>query len=337
VPDEVANEMKHNFFARFVFKATLMLALLFAVCLCAPAQATNSQSPVPAVERDGKGAPSVKLSAVVLDEKNNFVENLRAEDFIVTENGVPQPITSFAREDLPLSYTLLVDNTGSLRTMLDHVLKTGEAIVAGMRPQDEMSVVRFVSRDKIELLRDFTRNQNALVEAVEQMYTEGGATALLEALYVSAEAVAARTSGTARHRAIVLVTDGGERDPRSKLDEVLTLLRREHVHVFVFGLTDAVEGDAFSQVKGGRKKSRELLETLARETGGRAVFPKKTSEFEAAAAALNRQLQMPEYVLGYSTNNTTNTGKPVAIQLKLANSAMSGRGKLQLHTGFPSR
>jgi Ca-activated chloride channel family protein len=322
----------NNFFAQFVSRTATTLALLVAVCLCALAQATNPQSPVAATE--GKKAQAFKLAAVVLNEKSNFVENLRAEDFILTENGVPQATTFFAREDLPLSYTLLVDNTGSLRTMIDHVLKTGEAVVAGMRPQDEMSVVRFVSRNNIELLQNFTQNKNLLVEAIEQMYTEGGETAMLEALYVSAEALAARTPGATRHRAIVLVTDGGERETRSSLDELLNLLRRQHIHVFVFGLTEAVEGGAFDQVKGGRKKSRALLETLARESGGRAVFPKKPAEFADAAAALNRQLQMPEYVLGYTPNSTTNTGKPSAVQLKLANSVVSSRGKLQLHTNF---
>ncbi|HEY0099861.1 MAG TPA: VWA domain-containing protein, partial [Pyrinomonadaceae bacterium] len=235
-----------------------------------------------------------------------------------------------------LSYTLLVDNSGSLRTMFDDVLKAGGAIVAGMRPQDEMSIVRFVSRDKIELLQNFTGSKNMLAAALDEMYLEGGETALLEALYVTAETLTTRTPGESRHRALVVITDGGERDPRSKLDELLTLLRRQHVHVFIFGLTGALSDDAFRQVKGGRRKSRELLETLARETGGRAVFPKKTSEFATTAAALNRELQMPEYVLGYTPGNTTNTGKPSVVQLKLANSALS-RGKLQLHTSFQSR
>ncbi|HEV7904880.1 MAG TPA: VWA domain-containing protein [Pyrinomonadaceae bacterium] len=318
-----------NFSGQIVFKTALALTLLVAVCLCAPAQTASSPSPAPVA--DGKSAQLVKVSAVVLDEKNNFVNDLRAEDFVLTDSGVAQPVTFFALEDLPLSYTLLVDNTGSLREMLDHVLRTGEAIVAGKRPQDEMSVVRFVSRDKIELLQDFTRNQNALAAALDQMYVEGGATAMLEALYVTAEAVAARTPFTERRRALVLVTDGGERDPRSKPDELFTLLRREHVRVFVLGLTDAMSSDAFAQVKGGRKKSRELLEMLARETGGRAVFPKTPSEFGAAAAALNRELQMPEYVLGYTPNKATNNAKPGMIQVKLADSAMTGRGKLHLH------
>jgi Ca-activated chloride channel family protein len=316
------------------YSRLLVAGFLLAAVVAALAPAANSQSPVPTADAQGKAAQSVKVSAVVLDEKNNFVNDLRAEDFVLTENGVPQPITSFAREDLPLSYTLLVDNTGSLRTMLDYVLKTGEAIVEGKRPQDEMSVVRFVSRDRIELLQDFTRNQNALTAAIDQMYTEGGDTALLEALYVSAEAVAARVPDAARRRALLVVTDGGERDKQGKLDEVLNLLRRHRVRVFVFGLTDAVDNAVFDQVKGGRKKSRGLLETLARETGGRAVFPKKPSEFADAAASLNRELQMPEYVLGYSPTKRANDGKPVAVKLTLADSTLSSRGKLRLQRGF---
>lgn len=330
---ETTNEMT-NLIGKFVFRTALTLTLLFALCLCAPAQTANSQSPVPAADAAGKPAQLIKVSAVVLDEKDNFVNDLRAEDFLVTQDGVPLPIKSFALQDSPVSYTLLVDNTGSLRTLLDHVLRTGEAIIEGKRPQDEMSVVRFVSRDKIELLQDFTRNQNALAAALDQMYVEGGATALIDALHVSAQAVAARAPGDERRRALVVITDGGEREPRSKLDELLKLLRRQQIQVFVFGLTDAADDNAFDQVKGGRKSSRELLKRLASETGGYTVFPKKPSEFAAAAATLNRELQMPVYILGYNSVETPGAGKPVNVKLALADSTLSRRGKLRLQRVF---
>jgi VWFA-related protein len=278
----------------------------------------------------------VKLDVIVTDESNRFVADLRQEDFRVEENGVPQAITFFAPESPPLTYSLLVDNTGSLRTMFDHVLKTGEAIIAGKNPQDEMSLVRFVSLDRIELMQDFTRNRNALVAALDEMHIEGGATALIEALYVAAEAVVARAPGEDRGRALVVVTDGGEREARAKLDELLKYLRRHNVAVFVLGLTDAADDSAFHQVKGGRRASRELLNTLARESGGHAIFPKKPSEFDAAALALNARLQMPRYTLGYiSPADASN--KPRKIEVKLAASAPNDERKPRLRTDFRVR
>jgi Ca-activated chloride channel family protein len=300
---------------------------------------TGSQAPArPAAQADAPHASlPVRLQVTVTDESRRFVANLRQEDFRIEADGQPQPITFFAQESPPLSYSLMVDNTGSLRTMFDRVLKTGEAIIAGMNPQDEMSVVRFIGRDRIELMQDFTRNRSALVAALDEMYIEGGETALIEALYVAAEAVVARAPGDERRRALVVVTDGGDRDARAQLDELLTYLRRHNVAVFVFGLTDAMSGDAFEQVKGGRRRARELLDTVARESGGHAVFPKKTSEFDAAVLALNARLQMPYYTLGYDAPPAGTSHKPRKIEVKLAAPGRDGEKNRPLRIDFRLR
>ncbi|MDQ1592369.1 MAG: Ca-activated chloride channel [Pyrinomonadaceae bacterium] len=312
------------------------LALLLALSPCAAAQTTSAQGQVPATQAGGGAAKLFKVEAAVLERDGKPVENLSAEDFRVELDGVPQAITFFAHESLPLSYSLLVDNTGSLRTLLDPMLRVGEAIVAARGERDEMSVVRFVSRDRIELMQDFTRNRNALVAALEEMYVEGGETALLEALYVAAEAVVTRAPGDERRRALVVITDGGERDASAKLDEVLDYSRRHNVPIYVFGLTDALGDDAFSQVKGGRRKSRELLDTLARETGGYAVFPKKTSEFAAAAQALNARLQTPRYTLGF-TPSADPSNRKLNITIKLADHARQDGRQLLSPTNLRAR
>jgi Ca-activated chloride channel homolog len=328
-------------------RSLILLGLSLVVCGVMHAQASNTQTQnsTPAIQSPAQtpaqpaaqpASPPVKLDVIVTDESNRFVADLRREDFRVEEDGVPQSITFFAQDSAPLSYSLLVDNTGSLRTMFDRVLKAGEAIVTAKGAQDEMSVVRFVSHDRIELMQDFTRNPNALVAALDEMYVEGGATALIEALYVAAETVVARAPGDERRRALVVITDGGERDPRAKLDELLKYLQRHNVSVFVFGLTDAMSGDAFQQVKGGRRASRELLDTLARETGGYVVFPKKSSEFDAAALALNARLQMPRYTLGY-VSPARASNKPRKIEVKLADSARNDEKKPRLRVDFRVR
>jgi Ca-activated chloride channel family protein len=325
----------------------ILLGLTLALCGGARAQTSNTQTrtpatamrppaPTPAQTVASPASQPVRLDVTVTDESNRFVADLRQEDFRVEEDGAPQAITFFAQESPPLSYSLLVDNTGSLRTMFERVVKTGAAIIAGKGAQDEMSVVRFVSRDRIELMQDFTRNPNALAAALDEMYIEGGATALLEALYVAAEAVVARAPGEDRRRALVVLTDGGDREPRAKLDELLKYLRRHNVPVFVFGLTEAMSGDAFELVTGGRRGARELLDTLARETGGYAVFPKKPAEFDDAALALNSRLQMPRYALGYASPADA-SNKPRKIEVKLAASARNDAGKPRLRVDFRVR
>jgi Ca-activated chloride channel family protein len=297
----------------------------------APTAQTPSQTPAQTAATPASRL--VTLDVIVSDESNHFIGGLRQDDFRVEVDGAPQPITFFAEDSPPLSYSLLVDNTGSLRTIFDHVLRAGAALVAGKRAQDEMSVVRFVSRDRIELVRDFTRNRSALVAALDEMYLEGGHTALLEALYVTAETVVTRAPGDNRNRFLIVITDGGERDPRTRLDEVLRYVQQHSVPIFVFGLTDAMSGDAFDQVKGRRRGARELLERLARESGGHAVFPKKLAEFEDAVLALNARLQRPRYALGYASPADTSNRMP-RIEVKLADSARKDEKKRRLLVGF---
>jgi VWFA-related protein len=48
------------------------------------------------------GTELVEVDAVVTDKKGQAVRGLTAEDFVVTENGVPQPIASFGFVDVPI-------------------------------------------------------------------------------------------------------------------------------------------------------------------------------------------------------------------------------------------
>jgi Ca-activated chloride channel family protein len=318
-------------FDRSTRKLASAPALILCCCFYAAAQTAQTPAATAVAESD-KARVSLKLSAVVLDEAGNFVEGLRVEDFQVTENGVAQALTSFAREDLPLSYAVLVDNSGSLRTMLDPMLRMGESIVEANNAQDETMVVRFVGRANIETLREFTSNKNALRSAFDEMYVEGGLTALIEALYLAAREVAARRPDEARRRALVVITDGEDRDSFYKLDYLLTYLRQQRIQVFAVGLTDAVGGDAFSRSDGGRDKARKLLNTLAAQTGGRALFPKKVANFQDAVSTLNRHLHMPQYTFAYASDDAAKD-KTRKVEIKFADPASAERKRWRIISG----
>ena len=77
-------------------------------------------------------------------------------EFHVFEDGVPQTIESFTREEVPISYGLAVDTSGSLRTQLQSVIDAGKTIINSNKPGDETFLVRFISSDNIETVQDFT-------------------------------------------------------------------------------------------------------------------------------------------------------------------------------------
>ena len=71
------------------------------------------------------------------------------------------------------------------------------------------------------------------------MFVEGGQTAILDAVKISADYLAnnARTDGS-RSRALILVTDGEDRESGSKIEDVLKLLKENNIRVFVIAMTD---------------------------------------------------------------------------------------------------
>ena len=57
----------------------------------------------------------VVLHATVVDQRSRLVTNLNQNDFTIYEDGQPQKITRFTREDIPVSIGMLIDNSGSMR------------------------------------------------------------------------------------------------------------------------------------------------------------------------------------------------------------------------------
>jgi len=101
----------------------------------------------------------VNLSVRVVDRNNRPINNLTEPEFKIFEDNVPQKIEFFSKSEVPTNYSLVIDNSGSLRSQIDEVIEAGKILVGANKPEDETSVIRFVSSDKIEILQDFTSSK----------------------------------------------------------------------------------------------------------------------------------------------------------------------------------
>ena len=128
----------------------------------------------------------VQLHVRVIDRNNRPINNVAQNEFHVFEDGVPQKIETFTREEVPISYGLAVDTSGSLRSQLQSVIDAGKTIINSNKPGDETFLVRFISSDKIETVQDFTANKEMLLDGLDSFYVEGGQTAVIDAVYLSA-------------------------------------------------------------------------------------------------------------------------------------------------------
>src|SRR5690349_9893145 len=85
---------------------------------------------VPAQEQ----AAHARVEVLLAGGKGNAAPELQREDVRVYVDGVERPVVSFEKEVLPVSYGLVVDNSGSLRSQADAVAAAAKYVVAQNGP-----------------------------------------------------------------------------------------------------------------------------------------------------------------------------------------------------------
>lgn len=286
---------------------------------------TPAPTATPVVEDDG-GIIEIKTELVnlnvrVVDRNNRSIGTLRQEDFKVYEDNVVQPIEFFTKSEVPTNYSLVIDNSGSLRAQLDKVIEAGKVIINTNRPDDETSIVRFVSRDKISIEQNFTANKTDLNDALDDLYIEGGQTAIIDAVYLAAEQVneyeQSRDSNDRKRRALIIVSDGEDRDSYYNEKQLFDLLKETDVQIYTIGFVGELDKEGGFISKSPQGKAKAFLERLATETGGKAYFPNDTSELNGIAANIATELRT-QYSIGYVPTNDKEDGSLRNIKVVVA-------------------
>jgi Ca-activated chloride channel homolog len=262
-------------------------------------------------------AELVQLHVRVIDRNNRPINNVRQNEFRVFEDGVAQTIESFSREEVPISYGLAVDTSASLRTQIQSVIDAAKTIINANKPGDETFLVRFISSDKIQTEQDFTDKKELLIDALDNLYVEGGQTAVIDAVYLSAEHVAGYQKGDEsdrRRRALIVITDGEDRNSFYKQEQLFARLREEDVQIFVIGFINELDKESGFIRKSPRDKAVSLINKLASETGGRAFFPGSIAELPQIASEIVRDMRT-QYVIAYNPTNKTQDGTYRAIKV----------------------
>jgi Ca-activated chloride channel family protein len=205
---------------------------------------------------------------------------------------------------VPITYGLVVDNSGSLRSQIAQVVEAAKTIIESNKPGDETFVVRFISSDEIKIMQDFTADKQALGDALDDMFIEGGQTAIVDAVYLSAEHASERRKKTGdpaeekRRRALILVTDGEDRNSFYKTEQLFESLKEEDVQIFVIGFVNELEKERGFISASKRSKAVSLLDRIAKETGGRAFYPTSLSELPGIAEQITKDLRT-QYIVSY--------------------------------------
>ena len=253
----------------------------------------------------------VNITVRVVDRNNRPINNLPQSDFKIYEDGVVQQIDFFSKSEVPTNYSLVVDNSGSLRQQIEQIIEAGKYLVGTNRADDETAIIRFISSDKIEVLQDFTKNKTDLNDALDNMYIEGGQTAIIDAVYLAVERLNQGSTPQKdldrTRRAIVLVTDGEDRSSYYSETQLLELLKESDVQIFVVGFVKALSDDKGFISKSPQGKAKQFLERLATSTGGKSYFPANASEMTTISKDIASELRT-QYSIGFIPSNDKKDG-----------------------------
>jgi Ca-activated chloride channel family protein len=338
--------------AKFYKLYLAMLALVFAAAIgiyfAAPSSAQQSPSAKPAVSPTPVATPEdddepiridtelVNLSIRVVDRNNKPVGALKQSDFKVFEDNVLQPIEFFSQEEVPVNYGLLIDNSQSLRTQLEKVIDSSKIIINSNRKGDETCIIRFVNSEKIEVLQEFTSNREDLEYRLDNMYTEGGQTAIIDAVFLGAEKVdeyeKSKNPNDRKRRALIVISDGEDRDSFYEEKKLFDMLREADVQIYTIGFVGQLETEGGFIRKSPQKKAIAFLNRLASETGGKAYFPASVAELPEIARNIALELRT-QYSIGYAPTNDKKDGTFRAIKVMIPDGPNKQRRIAQTRAG----
>jgi VWFA-related protein len=241
-------------------------------------------------------ADLVVFNLTVTDSQGRHVAGLKAGDFEVREDGRVQNINHFNAEDGPASIGLIIDNSGSMRQKHTDVTKAALAFASASNLEDEMFVITFNEKATLELplSKRFDNDLDQIHSALERK-APNGMTALYDALALG---IGHLKSGTLQHKALVVLSDGGDNASRISLNTVLQLAQRSSATMYAIGIYDKTDLD----------RNPRVLRRIAESSGGRAYFPEFLRDMERIWRDIAHEIRS-EYTIGYQSSNPNRDGK----------------------------
>jgi Ca-activated chloride channel family protein len=242
----------------------------------------------------------VVLHATVKDGRGSLVTDLDQGAFTVYENGKPQTITLFSRDDVPVSLGLVIDNSGSMRLVRARAEAAALALVSASTPQDEAFVVNFADKARIDA--PWTSDVEAVRAGINRVDAIGG-TALYDALDMAQTQL--REGASRDRKALVVISDGNDNASLTTIAHVHDALAQGAIALYAIGLFK--DQDAMN-------RGRHNLEQLTAR--GQAYFPTGVDETNAVARMIARQIRS-QYTIAYEPTNQVLDGSYRSIRVQV--------------------
>jgi Ca-activated chloride channel homolog len=247
--------------------------------------------------------PQVLLNVTVHARGGGTVSDLEEANFVVYDEGKPQRLTGFSKDQRPATIGLVIDNSHSMTPRRMEVLRAALTFVNASHAEDEFFVVHFNEHARLALGEmPFSSDPDAVRQALWQL-NPSGQTALYDAVDL---ALAHALGGRQEKRALLVISDGGDNASRTGFSEVLVKARRLGSPIYAIGIWDPADPD----------RSPRVLRRLASAGGGMAYFPRRGADLAEICAEIAREIQS-QYTLAFAPAGMGSEGRFRKIRVEV--------------------
>lgn len=286
-------------------KIVRVVTALFLLVIYAQAQVVGQE---PLLKIDSQ---LVLLSVSVLDEQNRFVSGLSKEDFSVYESGVAQRLEFFSQDSAPVSLGIVIDTSGSMRFKLKGALQAAKALIGQCRAGDEVFILDMKDALQTHLRQPFTTDFELAARSLDRVAAAGG-TALLDSVLRAGKY--AHEEAVNRRKAILVLSDGDDRQSTMKVEWMVEQMRRYDLQVYLICFPDGYVNPDGTFLFPAPRNSRRLMKRIAEDSGGKVYFPASLSEVERIVSNIGEELRA-QYTLGYEPTDDRDGWRALEVRL----------------------
>ena len=231
----------------------------------------------------------VTVTVAVTDAEGRLVTDLAQDEFELFEDGLPQTITQFTSDRVPVSLAVLLDVSDSMVGMrlTDARQALDRFLFELLSRDDEYALVVFNHQPTVA--STWTDNPAKVTPALDALRGWGG-TAIYDAVHATLPLL------DKRHRqrgAAVIISDGADTASDIQLRDLRSRLLRTDAFVYAIGI-DRDDPRAMRT-----RINPYSLRQISDDTGGYTEVVKNTSELGPATARIADELNK-QYTLGYT-------------------------------------
>lgn len=220
---------------------------------------------------------------LTVTEDSQWIPDLKASEFRLTEDGVPIPIMRIDNQEVPLQIVLLFDVSESIRDSLKTIQDAVVSFVESLHREDRVSLVLFST--ELATYSQAEDDREPIIKAIRNARA-GGITRLNEAILLAISLLKYKRG----RKAIVCFTDGEDTSGTTSRTKVRNAASHFGYPIYTIGTGAGLELSSLKM----------LLRDFAEISSGRAFFIQNLGRLQKAFLDVAAELRSA-YVLHYYT------------------------------------